>query len=107
MNINQSEWIWLNDQDICSAQHLIEVSGLSGEELDELINNGVILPIDDQARQKTFLLHYVVVAKNARRLRDDFELDRHGLALALTLMKRIDELQEELNAMQANTDAAA
>jgi chaperone modulatory protein CbpM len=103
MNINQSEWIWLNDQNVCSAQHLIEVSGLSDEELDELINNGVIMPVDEHAQQKTFLLHYVVVAKNARRLRDDFELDRHGLALALTLMKRIDELQAELNAVQIKT----
>ncbi len=104
MNIHQSEWVWLNDQNVCSAQHLIEVSGLSDEELDELINNGVIMPIDEHAQQKTFFLHYVVVAKNARRLRDDFELDKHGLALALTLMRRIDELQAELNAARANAD---
>lgn len=106
MNINQSEWIWLNDQNVCSAQHLIEVSGLSNEELDELINNGIIMPVDDRAQQKTFFLHYVVVAKNARRLRDDFELDRHGLALALTLMKRINDLQEKLDAMKTYADDA-
>ena len=44
MKVDVSEWIWLNDHGVCSAQHVV---------------------------------------------------------LALTLMRRIDELQEELNAVRA------
>ena len=55
-----------------------------------------LFPIDDAIEVKTFSLHYIVIAKRARKLRDDFELDRHGVVLALTLMRRIDELQAEL-----------
>jgi hypothetical protein len=33
-------------------------------------------------------------------LRDDFELDSHGLAIALLLLRRIRELEVELHAMQ-------
>ena len=36
-----------------------------------------------------------------RRLRDAFELDRHGVALAMTLMRRIEELEMELTAVRA------
>lgn len=98
--------VWLDNEGTCSAQDLIEVSGLSSEELDELIANGVILPIDEQADRPLFQLHYLVTATTARRLRDDFELDQNGLVLALTLMRRIDELQEQLKAAHAQFDHA-
>jgi chaperone modulatory protein CbpM len=104
MKVNLSEWIWLNDHAVCSAQHLAEVSGLSAEEVDDLIESGVIVPVDDNAQPKSFYLRYVVTANTARRLRDDFELDLHGVALALTLMQRIDELQQELNAVHTRLD---
>jgi len=101
MKTNASEWVWLNDQDVCSAKNLVEVSGLSNEDLDELIDIGVIAPVDNTAQVKSFHLRYVVTANTARRLRDDFELDLHGIALAMTLVRRIDELHEELVATQA------
>ncbi|MGZ5819141.1 MAG: chaperone modulator CbpM [Burkholderiaceae bacterium] len=101
MKVNHSEWIWLDDQGVCSAQHLTEVSGLSNEELDDLIENDVIVPINDTTQPRTFPLRYIVVANRARRLRDDFELDRHGVMLTLTLMQRIDELQQELLSVRA------
>ena len=41
------------------------------------------------------------VARLARRLRDDFELDRAGLALALRLMQRIDTLEQEVERLRA------
>lgn len=104
MKVKVSEWIWLNDHAVCSAQHLAEVSGLSHEEIDELIESGVIVPVDDKAQSKSFQLRCVVIANTARRLRDDFELDLHGVALALTLMRRIDELQEELSAVRTRLD---
>lgn len=104
MNINLSEWAWLDERGLCSAQHLIDISGLSKQELDELIDNDVIIPIDDNLQPKTFSLRYVVIANRARRLRDDFELDWHGVVLALTLMRRIDELQQELQAVRAHPD---
>jgi chaperone modulatory protein CbpM len=104
MNVDVSEWTWLNDHGVCSAQQLAEASGLSAEELDDLIGNGVIAAVDDSARPKTFHLRYVVTANTARRLRDDFELDRNGMVLALALMCRIDALQGDLIAMQARLD---
>ncbi len=101
MKVNATEWVWLNEQAICSARNLVEVSGLSNEELDDLIENGVIAPVEASAQPMSFPLRYIVVASTARRLRDDFELDRHGMTLAMTLMHRIEELEMELNAVRA------
>lgn len=101
-----TEWIWLNEEGVCSAQHLIEVSGLSNEELDELIANGVIVPVDADAYPLSFQLRSVVIANKARRLRDDFDLDRNGLVLALTLMQRIAELEAEINTVRSHLGQA-
>jgi chaperone modulatory protein CbpM len=101
MKINVSEYVWLSDRNLCSVEHLAEVSGLSIEDLGDLIEMGLIVPADIDKQPKSFSLHYVVTANLARRLRDDFELDRNGMVLAVTLMQRIDALQEELEAIRA------
>jgi chaperone modulatory protein CbpM len=98
MIVHVTDSIWLDDSDVCTVEQLAEVSGLSIEEIDDLIENGVITPVDDSAQPKSFRLHYMVTARTARRLRDDFELDRHGVALALTLLGQIDDLETELQA---------
>lgn len=91
----------LDDSHVCSAQHLLEVSGLAPEELEALVDNGVIVPVDPGALSYTFHLHYLVIVTTARRLRDDFELDVHGLILALTLLRRIHDTEAELAAVRA------
>ncbi|HEY4317149.1 MAG TPA: chaperone modulator CbpM [Herbaspirillum sp.] len=105
MNIDTSDWVWLNDREVCSAAYLAEASGLSGEEIDELVEMGVIVPADTAAgtpaQSLSFHLRCVVTVKAARRLRDDFELDRNGMVLALTLLQRIDALQDELGELRA------
>lgn len=101
VNINVSHWIWLNDQALCSAEHLAEVSGLSVEDINELIANRVIVPVDEASNPPAFALRWVVTATTARRMRDDFELDPHGVALALTLMQRVEDLQAEVDSLRA------
>jgi chaperone modulatory protein CbpM len=101
MKVNATERGSLNEPVIYSAQNLAEVSGLSNEQLDDMIENGVIAPVDANARPMSFPPRYIVVARMARRLRDDFELDRHGVTLAMNLIQRIEELEMELNAVRS------
>jgi chaperone modulatory protein CbpM len=101
MRVQVTESTWLDDAGICSVEQLAEVSGLSIAEIEDLVENGVIAPTDRHTQPRFFQLHYVTTARTARKLRDDFELDPHGVALALTLLRRVEELQEELAAAQA------
>lgn len=101
MNANLSESVWLDDRALCSAQQLIEVSGLSSEQFLELMEIGVIVAVDNTAQVKLFQLRYISIANIARRLRDDFELDTHGVALAMTLLRHIEELKDELLSTRA------
>ncbi|MBC7684480.1 MAG: hypothetical protein H7176_04540 [Bdellovibrionales bacterium] len=93
--------VWLNETAVCSIEHLVEVSGLSLDEIRNLVEDGVMEPADASVPAASFHLVHVLTARQARRLRDDFELDRNGLALALTLLRRIDSLEQALHMAQS------
>lgn len=95
-----AETIWLNEEGACSLDELAEMSGLTQDELHALIDSGVLEPITQDPKHYTFQLNYVVIARSARRLRDDFELDIQGLTVALNLLRRIQHLEIELQKVQ-------
>jgi chaperone modulatory protein CbpM len=101
MTMQITDTVWLNDVAVCRIEHLVEVSGLSVEEIEDLIEAGVIAPQQPDVQPRSFELRYVITVKTARRLRDDFQLDPHGVSLALTLLQRIGELEAQLAATRA------
>ena len=99
MKIEQA--MWLNEQHELLLEELCELSGLSETELRELVDYGVLAPIDPDARHWAFGADRLVVARSARRLRKDFDLDPHGVALVVTLLERVHDLEEQLRDLRA------
>jgi chaperone modulatory protein CbpM len=97
------EAVWLNDIALCSLDELAEFSGLSHDELAELVAIGAIEPDRDSAPAYVFRAQTIVLARTARRLRDDFELDTRGVGLALKLLERVRDLEEEIARLRAQT----
>ncbi|MFA5520285.1 MAG: chaperone modulator CbpM [Castellaniella sp.] len=97
--------LWLSATEFCSMEQVLELSGLSGELFEALVDAGVIQPhaeaATDVVTQRMFASDCIVQARQARRLRDDFELDAHGLTLAMTLLERIRMLEARLEALEA------
>ena len=94
-------YMLLDDTSTCSFDELAHLSGLTGDEISLLVDSGVLVPVELVASARVFHLHAVGVASTARRLRDDFELEGHGLALALTLLRRVRDAEAELAALRA------
>ena len=92
---------WLHEQYELSVAELCELSGLSESELRVLVEYGAIAPADPDARDWTFRADRLVVARSASRLRRDFELEPQGLALAVTLLERVRDLEEQLRDLRA------
>ncbi len=101
MTVQITESVWLNASDICSLDHLVQVSGLSNDVLLNLVEAGILEPANKDPDNYFFPASCIVVARKARRLRDDFELDAEGLAVAINLLRRIDKLETQLQALQA------
>ncbi|MEP7085218.1 MAG: chaperone modulator CbpM [Betaproteobacteria bacterium] len=96
MELEQIDAVWLEKQGDISVAGLCELSGLSERDLLDLVDYGALQPINPDDAQPMFAGHYVRTVRIASRLRHDFELDSQSLALALSLVERIHQLETEL-----------
>jgi chaperone modulatory protein CbpM len=101
MSIEIPEPSWLDEREELTLEELARSSGLAEAEILELAACGVMIPVDPASPAPTFRAETLVVARRASRLRVDFELDLHGLALALHLLERVRDLEVQLSGMRA------
>ncbi len=101
MQAKLTEMLWLNEHSTITFTELAEMSGLSSAELHELMEYGIIVPVEAGREDVMFYACCVTTAKTAHRLRDDFELDTRGVALALTLIERMQELEARIRELRA------
>jgi chaperone modulatory protein CbpM len=101
MKPEQTESVWLDAHCEYSFAEIVRCSGLSEAELRELVDYGVLSPSDPRGAEWTFGGDVVATIQAARRLHEDLELDPQALALALTLIGRIHELEAELRSLRA------
>ena len=106
MKLELTEALWLDERGTVSLFELAECSGLTEAELRDLVQLGALEPLDPDAAQMNFRSQCLVAARAAQRLRKDFELDTHGLALVLSLLERVEELESELQRLHARLPRA-
>ncbi len=101
MKVELTEVLWLDEHQQLSLAELAELSGLLETEVRELMECDAIVPVDRHAVTPRFSADCIVTMRRAYRMRKDFELDAHGMALAVTLLGRIQELEAQLNQLRA------
>lgn len=95
MKIEHTEVVWLEARSDYSAHDLANLSGLPAELLHELMDCGALPAIPEPGNAR-FEARTIALVRTARRLRDDFELDANGLAVAVSLLRRMRALEDEL-----------
>jgi chaperone modulatory protein CbpM len=98
---------WLEPARPVALRELAEASGLSEAEIVELVEYGALAPSDATAAQWTFSVREITVARTAHRLREDFALEAHAVALMLAYRERIRELEKALQALRARAGLGA
>lgn len=83
-----------------SVTELIQVSGLSEEEINALCDFGLLEPVGSSLADSTFPPMAISLVRTASRLRRHFELNTTGLGLALMYLQRIRELEARLGALE-------
>lgn len=90
----------LDEFTVVSFSEVVAASGLSAEELNELIELGLCEPCGTEGTQSLFGVDALELARAARRLQIDFELPLAGAAIVLTYRERIRELEERLRLLE-------
>ena len=101
MKVELTETVWLDESGAITLVELAECSGLTESELRELVELGALEPLDPAAAEWNFHSQCIALTRTASRLRNDFELDNHGLALVLSLLDRVQELESALQRLNA------
>ena len=101
MKVELTEAVWLDERGAITLIELSQCSGLSEGELRDLVELGALEPLDPEASEWSFTAHCISAARTACRLRNDFELDSQGLALVLSLLERVQELESAMQRLNA------
>ena len=101
MQVETCDVLWLDRSQRVSIYELIDLSGLTENEIHELVEFGALAPLDAKEIPLTFSADCVITVRKVSRLRDDLELDSHALVLALTLLEQIRALEAELKQLRA------
>ena len=101
MKIEITDAVWLDDRLRYTLAELADLSGLAESDVAQLVDYGAFV-IDERAGMDvSFCGASVDLARVAGRLRRDFDLDAGGLALMLSLLQRIRELEAQFRAVHA------
>jgi len=96
-----TEAVWLTEDHEFSLAELAELSGLSEVELRELVDYGAVTPIDPDSSPWVFNGRCLLTVRTACRLRISFDLEPHEVALIVSLLDRIHELEAQLGGLRA------
>jgi chaperone modulatory protein CbpM len=95
---------FLDDDTLVPFADLERASGLAMEHLLELAEFGVFTPASSMGptspAEWRVSAGALVIARRAARLRMAFDLDMPGVAVALSLLERIEALQRELHELR-------
>jgi hypothetical protein len=93
--------VWLTENHLFSLSELGELSGLSEVEIRELVDYGAIIPIDPKSSSWVFTGKCLLTVRTACRLRISFDLEPHDVALVVSLLDRIRDLDAQLVSLRA------
>jgi chaperone modulatory protein CbpM len=98
---HETDAVWFHAGHRVTIVELAECSGLPEAVVRELIDYGALAPVDPAAPQPDFSARCVASVRTAVRLANDLELETPALALVISFLERIDELESRLREMQA------
>lgn len=101
MAADSDDAVWVTESQQYSLAELVTLSGLPETELRELVEYGALRPANPEGPSWLFSGQCLLSVRAAYRIRASFELEPHSLALVVSLLERIRELQERLGHLDA------
>ena len=101
MKSEHTEAVWLTEDTQFSLAQLAELAGIPESEVRELVDYGAVTPVDPESSPWIFNGKCLLTIRTASRLRVSFDLEPHGVALIVSLLERIHDLEAQLGTLRA------
>ena len=101
MKSEHTEAVWLTEDTQFSLAELAELAGIPESEVRELVDYGAVTPVDPESSPWIFNGKCLLTIRTASRLRVSFDLEPHGVALIVSLLERIHDLEAQLGSLRA------
>ena len=101
MKSEHTEAVWLTEDTQFSLAQLAELAGIPESEVRELVDYGAVTPVDPESSPWIFNGKCLLTIRTACRLRVSFDLEPHGVALIVSLLERIHDLEAQLGSLRA------
>jgi chaperone modulatory protein CbpM len=92
---------WLDAREVITLTELARICTLSPAELDELVDDGVLVPVEQAMQERRFSAECVMPLRTAGKLRQDFDLDLFTVGLLLGYLNRIEALERQVRTLKA------
>jgi chaperone modulatory protein CbpM len=92
---------WLDAREVVTLAELARICALSPAELDELVDDGVLVPVEQARQERLFSAECVMPLRAAGKLRQDFDLDLFTVGLLLGYLNRIEALERQVRTLKA------
>jgi chaperone modulatory protein CbpM len=92
---------WLDAREVVTLAELARICALSPAELDELVDDGVLVPLEQARQERLFSAECVMPLRAAGKLRQDFDLDLFTVGLLLGYLNRIEALERQVRTLKA------
>ncbi|MDP4076341.1 chaperone modulator CbpM [Acidovorax sp. A1169] len=101
MTTQQHDWHWLDHRGTVSLSDLSRASGLTAQELEELVEYGAIAPMAPEQAEQHFSAECVVPLRAAVRLRVAYDLDMFTVVLLMDGLRRIEVLTQRITVLES------
>ncbi|ATM87211.1 chaperone modulator CbpM [Yersinia massiliensis] len=87
-----------------TVTELCQSTGIMQDELVEVVELGVIVPLEPADSVWIFDAKALSSLKRAQRLQHELDLDWSGVAMTLTLLERVEQLKKENEQLRRQLD---
>ncbi|KEI70542.1 chaperone modulator CbpM [Endozoicomonas elysicola] len=87
--MNDIQTTYLSFTEVCLQ------TGVAEETIIEIIEQGIVEPVGTSRGEWRFSPAMVLLTRKAVRLHDDLDVDWPGIALAIELLEKLDQLRQE------------
>lgn len=95
------DWHWLDQRASVSLTDLSRASGLTAQELAELVDYGAIAPLASEQEEPLFSAQCLVPLRAAVKLRVTYDLDIFTVVLLMDGLQRIEVLTHRIRTLES------